>query len=160
MTGRARGRRSGGAWLVAVGLATASGCTIAPKSFLRHEDPAPIVRARSLGMGRDLPESYVIPTLIGKLDDEDAVVRMTAHEELKRRTGRDFHFLPWAGPAERAPAVASWRNWWTTRRAELSRIGGLAAGRQSARPVAGVQTAPQTRRERRAAARARRFDRR
>jgi len=42
----------------------------------------------------------------------DEVVRLTAHDELRRRTGQDFGFVPWAGPAERAAAVARWRAWW------------------------------------------------
>ena len=142
--------------MAAIGLA--SGCTIAPKSFLRNRDPAPVVRARSLGMGRDLPESYVVPTLIAKLNDEDAVVRMTAHEELKRRTGRDFRYLPWAGPADRTPAVTAWRNWWDARRSELARRSPNLEARSAARPI--VQTAPPTRRERRAASRGRFFNRR
>lgn len=93
-------------------IAVSAGCTIAPKSFLQANDPAPLVRARALGLGRGLPDSQVIPQLIGQLNDADAVVRMTASEELKRRSGQDFGYKPWADPAERAPAVAKWQSWW------------------------------------------------
>lgn len=110
-----RRSRSELAWLAA--LVLAPGCTIAPRDFFQHRDPAPLVRARSLGLGRELPESFVIPTLIEKLHDPDAVVRMTAHEELRRRTGQDFGYKPWAEPVERAPAVEAWRRWWQAHRA-------------------------------------------
>lgn len=104
-----------------------AGCTIAPRDFFRsNDDPAPVVRARSLGLGRGLPEEYVIPTLIAKLHDPDAVVRMTAHEELRRRTGQDFGYAPWADPTERAPAVNAWNRWWQGRRVELARTHALA----------------------------------
>ena len=50
----------------------------------------------SLGYGQ--PDSVVLPALIARLDDPDVVVRMAAHEELKRRTRRDFGYVPWASP--------------------------------------------------------------
>jgi hypothetical protein len=103
--------------LLALGL----GCSIAPKTFRGLGSPAPIVRARSVGLGENLPESRVIPPLIDHLDDPDAVVRLSAHEELKKRTGQDFGFVPWADAAQRAPAVAHWRAWWEGRKASLAR---------------------------------------
>lgn len=92
--------------------AAAAGCSIAPKSFLAVNDPAPLVRARAVGMGEGMSDARVIPTLIAKLDDPDGVVRMTAIEELKRRTGQDFGYVPWGGPEDRARSVAAWRGWW------------------------------------------------
>ncbi|GIW88080.1 MAG: hypothetical protein KatS3mg108_2404 [Isosphaeraceae bacterium] len=89
-----------------------TGCSLAPKSFLAVNDPAPLVRARAVGMGDHLSDATVIPTLIARLDDPDGVVRMTAIEELKRRTGQDFGYVPWAGPEDRARSVAAWRGWW------------------------------------------------
>jgi hypothetical protein len=83
--------------------------------------PAPIVRARSVGLGEQLPESQVIPPLIDRLDDSDAVVRLSAHAELRKLTGQDFGYVPWADAAERAPAVARWRAWWNNRKAPLAR---------------------------------------
>jgi hypothetical protein len=96
------------------------GCSIAPRDFFASGDPAPVVRARALGMGRGLPEPSVIPTLLARLDDPDPVVRMTAHEELKRRTGQDFGYEPWDEPADRVPAVAAWRGWWQARQGTLA----------------------------------------
>jgi hypothetical protein len=105
-------------WLIGFGLAAfVAGCSIAPRDFFRHQDPAPLVRARSLGLGGSQPDEVVIPVLIDKLHDPDSVVRMTAHEELKRRTGQDFGYAPWADATERAPAVNAWRTWWRDRSA-------------------------------------------
>ena len=41
-------------------------------------DPAPIVRARSVGLGGDLPQGHVVPALINRLEDRDPVVRLAA----------------------------------------------------------------------------------
>jgi hypothetical protein len=106
--------------------AGAGGCSIAPRNFFSSGNPAPVVRARALGMGRTLPEPSVVPTLLARLDDPDPVVRMTAHEELKRRTGQDFGYKPWDEPTERGPAVAAWRTWWLGLQAELA--GGAGGG--------------------------------
>lgn len=113
-------------------LAGASaGCSIAPKGFFQsRHDPAPIVRARALGMGRDLPGQVVIPTLIEKLNDPDAVVRLTAHEELRKRTGQDFGYAPWAEAPDRAPAVNAWRRWWQTQQSAGGRTNAAVVGRR------------------------------
>ena len=101
---------------------SAAGCSIAPKGFFQsRHDPAPIVRARAMGMGRGLPNQVVVPALIEKLNDPDSVVRLTAHEELRKRTGQDFGYAPWADAADRAPAVNAWRQWWQAQQAGASR---------------------------------------
>jgi hypothetical protein len=105
--------------LVALGL----GCSIAPKTFQSLSNPSAIVRARAVGLGTQLPEGRVIPSLIERLNDADAVVRLSANEELRRRTGEDFGFVPWADASERAPAVQRWQNWWEGRKATLARSG-------------------------------------
>jgi hypothetical protein len=71
----------------------------------------PLVRARAIGSEDRRPNSQVVPALLGRLEDPDPVVRLAAHEELRRRTGRDFGFVPWAGAEERSGAVARWRGW-------------------------------------------------
>jgi len=76
-----------------------------------------------VGLGGELPSSQVIPALIDRLDDPDAVVRLSAHEELRKLTGQDFGFVPWADGAERASSVARWRTWWNTRKATLAKSG-------------------------------------
>jgi hypothetical protein len=113
--------RRAGAWLC-LGLAFGGpGCGIAPRNFRSLNHPASVVRARSVGYGENLPESRVVPPLIERLNDPDPVVRMSAHEELRRRTGQDFGYVPWTPPAERAPSVERWRAWWSKRQAELAR---------------------------------------
>jgi hypothetical protein len=110
-------------WLGLPLLAMGLGCSIAPKTFQSLSNPAAIVRARAVGLGHELPEGQVIPPLIEHLNDPDAVVRLKANEELRKRTGQDFGFIPWADIAERAPAVARWNEWWQGRKATLARSG-------------------------------------
>jgi hypothetical protein len=99
------------------------GCGIAPKTFKKVTDPAPIVRARSVSLGSQLPQNRVVPVLIDRLEDRDPVVRLAAYEELKKGTGRSFGFIPWGGDADRASAVSRWRGWWKDRQAALARLG-------------------------------------
>jgi hypothetical protein len=89
------------------------GCGLAPHDFRKIQHPAPLVRARAVGLGRREPEAQVVPALVARLDDEDPVVRLAANEELRKRTGRDFGYVPWASPEERAGAIARWRSWLT-----------------------------------------------
>jgi hypothetical protein len=91
--------------------ALVGGCAHGPRSFRKIEHPAPLVRARAVGLAGRQPESQVLTALVGRLADADPVVRLAAHEELRRRTGQDFGFIPWASPEERAGAVERWRTW-------------------------------------------------
>ena len=93
------------------------GCSIAPKSFRDVESAAPLVRARAVGLGEGLPDSAAIPALLDRLTDPDPVVRLSAHEALKRRTGQDFGYTPWGEINDRAAAVTRWRQWWANKQA-------------------------------------------
>jgi hypothetical protein len=110
-------------------MALIAGCgALTPRNFRAMNNPAPVVRAGAVGLGDDQPDSVAIPAWIGRLDDKDPVVRLAANESLKRRTGQDFGFIPWAEPEERAPAVARWKEWWKARwqgRAPSTPQGGL-----------------------------------
>lgn len=110
-------------WIAAPLALIGAGCGVAPKHFRKISDPAPIVRARSVSLGGELPQNRVVPALIDRLEDKDPVVRLAAYEELRKGTGRTFGFIPWAGDAERAGAVTRWRAWWKERQAALARIG-------------------------------------
>jgi hypothetical protein len=79
------------------------GCGLTPHSF-RKLQPSPAT-ARAGGT------PAVVPVLVARLEDEDPVVRMAAHDELRRRTGQDLGFVAWASPEERAAAVGRWRSW-------------------------------------------------
>jgi hypothetical protein len=100
-------------------LALGAGCSLAPRSFRNLTHTAPIRRARAVGLGEQLPDTKAVPALLGRLDDTDPVVRLSAHEELKRRSGKDFGYLPWADRTERSGAIARWRAWWSARQAAL-----------------------------------------
>ncbi len=97
-----------------------TGCSLAPKSFRDMLHPAPIVRARAVGLDDKQPEWVAVPAMIGRLNDPDRVVRMTANDGLKERTHRDFGFVPWAPPEERVKAVARWKAWWEERRVQAA----------------------------------------
>ncbi len=99
-------------WMAVPLLALGIGCGIAPKSFRKVADPAPIVRARSVSLGQRLPQNRVLPVLIDRLEDRDPVVRLAAFEQLRKDTGQTFGYVPWAGEPDRAKAVARWRAWW------------------------------------------------
>lgn len=101
-------------------LACSSGCGIGPRHFRALADPSPLNRARAVGLGDKQPDAIAIPALIDRLEDRDPVVRISAHQSLRQRTGRDFGFVAWADPAERAKAVAQWRAWWRSRQAGLA----------------------------------------
>jgi hypothetical protein len=95
-----------------------TGCSLAPKSFRDMIHPAPIVRARAVGLDDKQPEWVAVPAMIDRLNDSSDVVRMTASDGLKERTHRDFGFVPWAPADERAKAVARWKAWWEERRVQ------------------------------------------
>jgi hypothetical protein len=93
--------------LVAVAVSV-SGCSLGPRNFRQIRHPAPLVRARAISLGYGEPDAAVLPSLVGRLEDPDVVVRMAANEELKRRTRHDVGYVPWAGPEERAIGVSRW----------------------------------------------------
>jgi hypothetical protein len=96
-------------------LALLEGCGLAPRNFRKITHPAPLVRARAMSLGRGQPDSAVLPALVKGLGDNDPVVRLAAHEELKSRTGRDFGYQPWGTTDERTSAMSRWRAWLTGR---------------------------------------------
>ena len=113
------------AWAIA--LTQCLGCAHGPRNFRKIQNPAPLVRARAVGLGGRRSDSRVVPALVGRLGDGDPVVRLAAHEELRRRTGRDFGFVPWETPDQRSRAIDRWRAW---------------LGQGSVRPENSTTTAP------------------
>jgi hypothetical protein len=93
-------------------LLCGAGCSLAPKSFAQMIHPSAIVRARAAGLSDRQPDQVAVPALIERLGDADPVVRLTAHETLRERTGQNFGYLPWGDNAERAAAQARWKTWW------------------------------------------------
>lgn len=118
-------------------LALAS-CSSAPKSFLSVSDPAAINRARAVAFGQQHSDAAAIPALIDRLTDDDPVVRLASHEALKKRTGQDFGYLPYAEGDELAASVQRWKQWWAS-----TTNGRMVAGSpQMASPRASPQAPP------------------
>ncbi len=92
-------------------IAPVTGCAGGPRDFRKIDSKAPLVRARAVSLGTDKPNEKVIPKLVKHLDDSDPVVRLAAYQELHRRTGNDFGFVPWDEPQNRQSAVERWRAW-------------------------------------------------
>ncbi len=87
------------------------GCAGGPRNFRKIDSNTPLVRARAVGLGDDKPNTMVVPALVKTLDDSDPVVRLAAYEELHRRTGNDFGFIPWDDPQNRQTAINRWKAW-------------------------------------------------
>jgi hypothetical protein len=109
--GVARMGRWIGSIVLAAAMASSWGCAHGPRRFAKIDSQAPLVRARAVGLGDRKPDSQVLPVLVNRLADSDPVVRLAAHEELRKRTGQDFGYLPWASPEERSSAIERWRAW-------------------------------------------------
>ncbi len=109
--GVARMGRWIGTVVLAAAMACSSGCAHGPRRFEKIDAPAPLVRARAVGLSGQRPDGEALPALLSRLSDSDPVVRLAAHEELRKRTGQDFGYLPWASPEERSTAIERWRAW-------------------------------------------------
>jgi hypothetical protein len=130
-----------GRWIASAGLVAAMapfwGCAHGPRRFGKIEHPAPLVRARAVGLALRQPDSQVLPALVERLGDEDPVVRLAAHEELRRRSGRDFGYVPWASPEERSSAIDRWRAWLgQVKGGSAGDLGGLPSGQSRVPPAA------------------------
>ncbi len=95
----------------AVALTQCWGCAHGPRRFRKIQSETPLVRARAVGLAARAKDTQVVPTLVGRLGDADPVVRLAAHEELRKRTGQDFGYLPWGTADERSRAIDRWRAW-------------------------------------------------
>jgi hypothetical protein len=115
-------RRIFGLSLLSGALFVLQGCSLAPKNFQGITKDEPLVRARAIPMGRKLSDDKVMPHLINSLDDHDQVVRLAANEELKKRSGQDFGYVPYAEPKDRQPAVSQWRAWWAARQVSFPQL--------------------------------------
>jgi hypothetical protein len=100
---------------VIVAGSASSGCGLGPRNFRKITHPAPLMRARAMSLGYNQPETVVLAALVGRLNDSDPVVRLAAHEELKKRTRRDLGYKAWDNPEDRASAISRWHAWLTKR---------------------------------------------
>ena len=118
-------RRAARIALLAASVLLVLGCRSVVDSFADLADPSPFVRARAAGLDDQVSEAVALPALIDRLEDPDAVVRLSAKEALRQRTGRTLGYKAWGTPEERAEAVGRWRAWWA-----------VAAGDRGPRPKA------------------------
>ncbi len=132
------GRGRSIAWGGILAAWMAAGCASGPHRFGKIDSPAPLTRARAVSLGDHKPDSQVVPALVGRLNDPDPVVRLAANEELKKRTGQDFGFVPWAPGDEREGAVTRWRRW----------LQGTPAAVPTSQAVPSPQTTPPAKRAR------------
>ncbi len=85
------------------------GCAHGPRTVRKNQYPPPLVRARAASLGRRQADYRVMPALVDRLSDPDPVVRLAAHEELRKRTTRDFGYVPWASAEDRAGPTERWK---------------------------------------------------
>jgi hypothetical protein len=104
-----------GRWIVRLAFMAATvsvcGCAHGPRDVRKVRSTTPLSRARAVGRVNGQSDSQLMRTLVGRLADNDPVVRLTAHEELRKRTGFDFGYVPWANDEERALPMQRWRAW-------------------------------------------------
>lgn len=113
-------------WVLAVICPCLVGCAkrrVSVASDFQSADPA--IRAAAAWQAGERRVGDATRELIERLEDEDPVVRMAAHESLRKLSGEDFGYRSWAPPAEQERAVARWRAWANEHRNDAPR---LAAG--------------------------------
>ena len=76
---------------------------------LQHENPG--VRVDAAIEAGNSGDKRTVPFLIDRLTDQDSTVRMISATALRKITGRDFGFVPWASPQQQEEAVKKWRAW-------------------------------------------------
>jgi hypothetical protein len=97
-----------GSWSILILLA---GCGGPPKAvgLFDLESPDPATRIRAIKWAGDNHRFDAAPLLVDRLQEQDVSVRFYAIMSLKRITGTDHGYDYKAGAAERAQAVARWR---------------------------------------------------
>ncbi|MBI5369562.1 MAG: HEAT repeat domain-containing protein [Planctomycetes bacterium] len=101
-----------------VALALLAGCGANPitrvspdwRVNLTHNDPD--VRIQAIGIALEEGSKEALPLLVDRLEDEDAAARMFAYHALRKLSGEDLGFHPYAGDAQRADEVRRWRDRW------------------------------------------------
>ena len=97
--------------VVAGGVVAAAlaGCT-PPASYQKLlQSSAPLDRVHGCQQAADSGDRPAIGLLVDRLDDADEAVRFAAHQALRKLTNKDFGFRESDTPANRAAAVARWR---------------------------------------------------
>ncbi len=126
------------AWLCAVTLATATGCSPAPlrASF---DSPSPTERAYAIERAAREHDLEAVPRIIEQLHSEDPAVRMVAITALERLTGETHGYVHFAPRYKRDEAIDRWIEAYRRSQIEDERS---AAGDQ--RPERDARTAAQS----------------
>jgi hypothetical protein len=94
--------------------ATAAGCGAAerPKGLyqrLQSNQESEVAQAAvEAGAAQD---RQAVPYLVEALEHDAADVRLFAITSLRKITGQDFGYRPWAPSAQRQSAITRWRQW-------------------------------------------------
>ena len=99
-------------WLIVSCASTQDPSTGDLRRDLVHRDP--LVRVEATVRAEREGRRDLVAYLVENLSHEDANVRMVSGVALRRLTGEDFGFLPYATPHARAEAVDRWRQWLST----------------------------------------------
>ena len=81
-----------------------------------------LVRTAVFSVFQSAGDDRVIEASIDALGDTNEYVRDYAQRTLKRVTGEDFGYKPFASPRRRENAVEKWRKWWKKEQAELEKL--------------------------------------
>lgn len=94
--------------------ASAAGC-LTPDVEPNLADPDPSVKVPAIRAAAAEDDRTAIGALIDDLSSDDPAVRLFADEALRRITGRDLGYKPYADPEPRAEAVERWKRWAASR---------------------------------------------
>lgn len=89
-------------------VAAVSGCQQRGWPGLRSSNP--LERSETIVKIAESRDTEAIPALIDRLEDDDRAVRMYAAIALRELVGEDFGYRFYDQPADRAAAVARWRD--------------------------------------------------
>jgi hypothetical protein len=98
-------------------MAAAAGCTPAASYQKLLQSATPLDRVHGCAQAADSGDKAAVGLLVDRLEDSDEAVRFAAHQSLRKLTDKDFGYRESDPPANRAAAVARWRQYAATRRA-------------------------------------------
>ncbi len=90
-------------------LLLAGGCSAEVKPA--YDDPVPEARIGAIRRSAESMDRTQLANIIESLDDNDPAVRMAAIGALQRMTGDNLGYRFNATSAERAEAIARWKDW-------------------------------------------------
>ena len=101
-------------WLLWVCWAVGqSGCGwVASGDYVKNiSSPKPEVATEAMNKAAQQKSREAIVPLVGRLYDEDAVIRLSASTALESITGEDMGYQSYGGEVERVAAIKRWEAW-------------------------------------------------